>query len=75
MGITEAARLSMPTRSGQTEKELIADLRPAADQAALASPRVRQADRDRDPAEMRAEVLLRAACWMDSMRAGMLDSP
>ncbi|WP_327111085.1 TetR/AcrR family transcriptional regulator [Nocardia sp. NBC_01730] len=53
MGITEAAWLSMLARSGQTEKELIADLRPAAEQAALEFPRVQQADWNRDPAEMR----------------------
>ncbi|MFQ6397008.1 TetR/AcrR family transcriptional regulator [Nocardia sp. KC 131] len=54
IGISEAAWLTLLARSGQTESELIANLRPAAEQAAHDYPRLRQADVrgvwDQDPA-------------------------
>ncbi|WP_330233709.1 TetR/AcrR family transcriptional regulator [Nocardia sp. NBC_00508] len=52
MGISEAAYLSLLVRSGKTEKEWIAELRPAAEEAAREFPRV-QEDWDQDPEQLR----------------------
>ncbi|WP_069167203.1 TetR/AcrR family transcriptional regulator [Nocardia altamirensis] len=53
MGIAEAAWLAMLTRSGQTEQEFVAQLRPAAEAAAKDYPRFQQNDWDSDPTEVR----------------------
>ncbi|MEV6320365.1 TetR/AcrR family transcriptional regulator C-terminal domain-containing protein [Nocardia sp. NPDC051787] len=52
MGISEAAYLSLLVRSGKTEQEWLAELRPAAEEAARAFPRV-QEDWDQDPEQLR----------------------
>jgi AcrR family transcriptional regulator len=57
IGISEAAWLTMLARSGQTEGEFLATLRPAAEQAAHDYPRLQQTDAsgswDQDPAAAR----------------------
>ncbi|MFE7802791.1 TetR/AcrR family transcriptional regulator [Nocardia sp. NPDC057440] len=57
IGISEAAWLTLLTRSGQTETELVASLRPAAEQAATDYPRLQQTDAtgtwNQDPAVAR----------------------
>ncbi|MBF6221028.1 TetR/AcrR family transcriptional regulator [Nocardia abscessus] len=53
IGITEAAYLSMLARSGQTEKQWLAALRPVAEEAAREFPRVAQEEWDQDPEQLR----------------------
>ncbi|MBF6164568.1 TetR/AcrR family transcriptional regulator C-terminal domain-containing protein [Streptomyces gardneri] len=53
IGITEAAYLSMLTRSGKTEKEWLAELRPAVEAAAREFPRVAQENWNQDPERLR----------------------
>lgn len=54
MGIAEAAWLALLARSGQTEQEFVAQLRPAAEAAAKDYPRFQQdEDWDTDPTERR----------------------
>ncbi|WP_283136050.1 TetR/AcrR family transcriptional regulator [Rhizohabitans arisaemae] len=58
MGVSEAAYLSVLARSGQSEQELLAGLRPAAEQAVQDHPRLREGYRarwDRDPGQVREE--------------------
>lgn len=52
MGIAEAAYLSLLVRSGKTEQEWLAELRPAAEEAAREFPRV-QEDWNQDPEQRR----------------------
>ncbi|WP_433660649.1 TetR/AcrR family transcriptional regulator [Nocardia sp. CA-128927] len=53
MGISEAAWLALLARSGQTEHELVAQLRPVAEEAAKDYPKSQHGDWDADPAERR----------------------
>ncbi|MFI9405520.1 TetR/AcrR family transcriptional regulator [Nocardia sp. NPDC052316] len=53
MGISEAAWLALLVRSGQTEQEFVAALRPAAEAAARNYPRTQQENWDADPRERR----------------------
>ncbi|GAA5104140.1 TetR/AcrR family transcriptional regulator C-terminal domain-containing protein [Nocardia iowensis] len=53
MGISEAAWLALLARTGQTEQELIDQLRPAAEEAAKDYPRFQQDDWDMNPTERR----------------------
>ncbi|MBF6469928.1 TetR/AcrR family transcriptional regulator C-terminal domain-containing protein [Nocardia beijingensis] len=53
MGITEAAYLTMLARSGQTEKEWLDRLRPAAEEAAREFPRIVQENWDQNPEQLR----------------------
>ncbi|MGK8521251.1 TetR/AcrR family transcriptional regulator [Nocardia asteroides] len=53
IGITEAAYLSMLARSGKTEKEWLAELRPAAEAAAREFPRVAHESWSQDPEQVR----------------------
>ncbi|WP_067463188.1 TetR/AcrR family transcriptional regulator [Nocardia amamiensis] len=52
MGIAEAAYLTLLVRSGKTEQEWLAELRPAAEEAAREFPRV-QEDWNQDPEQRR----------------------
>ncbi|MFI6042052.1 TetR/AcrR family transcriptional regulator C-terminal domain-containing protein [Nocardia sp. NPDC051321] len=53
MGISEAAWLGLLARSGQTEHEMVAQLRPVAEEAAKDYPKSQHANWDADPAEQR----------------------